>query len=1301
MSEIEKLLKEKNKEIEQVHYKRAAALCNTIGSKYLDQEKYAEALQEHLEELKYCEWVEDQLGIAVANRRIGECYTFLYHFEEALHHISQFYEVAVSLKSVIEEQRAWATFGRTYYLKYQHECSLNQGTSQSKDLDQAENAYSEALKLLPTLDSKIKGIELAQMRCRLLLNLGLVCEVRGDKSQSLEYFEEGFNIAVENSLQEDIYRCGFAFGTFYQKLENYDEANEVLSTALVASKKLHNKTLTCEVLLAKSISLIYLKKFSKAKTCLKSAYKLHSTNIKDVEKITKALKVCLGILNYEKKLKVCKTLSERKLILEKIADGLSSINYYTLAIVKYHSALNCMKEDNSPNSDKAPIYYSLAQTYLDNGSFSEALEYFKEEYDCNEGKTLEQVKTLWKMAEILQSEKRIEESKKHYLKAVSLSEQAGDQRFTYNSLNKLLTFYNSINNIDFADDIKKKIDSINYQYESEGESDEENQEPFSDINLDEVSDSDDDEKVITTIKRSKKIDTKVNEKVITTRKRSKKIETKVNEKGETPLHQACIEGNFSKVKRLVKNGHSVNVRDFAGWTPLHEACNYGFYEIVEFLLENEADVNDPGGPECKGITALHDAASCGNLDVIQLLVSKGACVIVHDKNGETPLDALLQWRNRTCDLDDVTLKQCKAVEDELKTKMTEAGISFNDIFSNNPNMLDSCDEQSGSVQMGDKHNRSPSLSSDDDSCDYEINCTPPYLNVNNKRNWDEADDTKAEYKCVMENLRWKTADIVPVKSQPPKINNVSPLVNEYEIEEGLIIDTDKIPKMKKKKRKLNARTSKCIDKYLIEQDSPEKGKTSLFLGEDNNISITSVKSNLLAGSNSVQQSLSLKSENSKFCLRVNIAGKLILVLVPEDTCTISWLMEEAAQHYQSFNGSKPYLTLKKNGAVVPGIYFIKDIFTNNEEVLSSVLKWDEPSLEERYLQLCKNHNVTVSSSIKKRLQCFQAASEINFSNCNIPYLHLNIIFRTFSNYKILQHLNFSGTPLTYSVIKKLVSCLPNYSDLYVLNLSCCSLTSQSIKEVLDFVDGQISKNTILPSLKVLDLSYNIFSPCPNLVAFFKLHSLASVNLSSCGLDSTFFSKMLLETVKDKENLEELNISGNIFEGEEISNFLLHLPKKCLKKLNLSNTVKKEVGLGFMLHSYIDKMLPYLCELKLQGCFINDDDLEQIAASFSYITNLKVVDLSTNPSLSNNGIYKFIDKAYESKLNISDLNITGTCVWNNSFYNPIQFLKLNTLKHLCFDNCIDDLIEKIMQLWIEKWGSRAICTNILFCELIAK
>ena len=105
---------------------------------------------------------------------------------------------------------------------------------------------------------------------------------------------------------------------------------------------------------------------------------------------------------------------------------------------------------------------------------------------------------------------------------------------------------------------------------------------------------------------------------------------------------AAINGNYSAAKSSIEKGVSVHERDYCGWQPLHEACNHGNLSIVELLLDRGANINDPGGPHCGGMTPLHDAVQNAHVDVVKLLIARGASVNLKNKDGHTPLDLVMQ-----------------------------------------------------------------------------------------------------------------------------------------------------------------------------------------------------------------------------------------------------------------------------------------------------------------------------------------------------------------------------------------------------------------------------------------------------------------------------------------------------------------------------------------------------------------------------------------------------------------------------------------------------------------------------------
>jgi len=87
-------------------YIKCACMCITG--------RYQEALEEHEQEFKICDDLDDTLGKAIASRKLGECYMDLGEFEPALSHITQYRTLAESTGNKEEMQRAFVTIGRLH-----------------------------------------------------------------------------------------------------------------------------------------------------------------------------------------------------------------------------------------------------------------------------------------------------------------------------------------------------------------------------------------------------------------------------------------------------------------------------------------------------------------------------------------------------------------------------------------------------------------------------------------------------------------------------------------------------------------------------------------------------------------------------------------------------------------------------------------------------------------------------------------------------------------------------------------------------------------------------------------------------------------------------------------------------------------------------------------------------------------------------------------------------------------------------------------------------------------------------------
>lgn len=97
---------------------------------------------------------------------------------------------------------------------------------------------------------------------------------------------------------------------------------------------------------------------------------------------------------------------------------------------------------------------------------------------------------------------------------------------------------------------------------------------------------------------------------------------KANKEENTPLHAACFRENIKAAKTLLScNDLDVNSRQKVGITPLMNAAEHGMIEIVELLLKKGADIN---AKTAKNETPLHYAAAGGNVEIAKILLAHGA-----------------------------------------------------------------------------------------------------------------------------------------------------------------------------------------------------------------------------------------------------------------------------------------------------------------------------------------------------------------------------------------------------------------------------------------------------------------------------------------------------------------------------------------------------------------------------------------------------------------------------------------------------------------------------------------------------
>lgn len=592
------------------------------------------ALDEYTEQLNVCEALSDNKSLAVAHRMIGEIHTNLGDYNEALNHLNQYLAGAKQTQDLLEQQRAFATIGRTYFCLGE---SLEESEKKTNSLFAAKKAYGKSLKICQKLETTdVQEIEIMTMRARLLLNLGLVLEAQKQPVQAVELIERAAELCEIHKLNQDLHRIHVALGGLYERQEKYEEAlKHYNQSAKITVDELNiaNARVSEAELLAK------LGRWTEARKILVDLY-VNYNNPSLTTTITKLLKNVAAIDKYQRVLDKEQDNARRMLAYEMMGDATVAVSCYNKAIECYHGMLACAESNPAIYHDKiSAALVSLAQTLKDAKRYNEALIFARQELELCANDNRERCRSALFLADLLTCIKDTSDTEicETYQMALTSATESANITLERTVLREMKEYFIEIGDFKQVDEIKEKICTLEKMLILDDESSNESNESTGiDIDLDDLSD----------VEREfeKKNDKTKNPR--TRRPAKQGLVVKRNQKGETKLHTACINNSIDEVKTLLAAGHPVNVRDNLGWTPLHESANFGHLEIAKMLIKAGANINDPGGPACGNITPLHDAATCGHCAMVNLLIEHGADIRVKTKSGDTVLTCLEAWRNR-------------------------------------------------------------------------------------------------------------------------------------------------------------------------------------------------------------------------------------------------------------------------------------------------------------------------------------------------------------------------------------------------------------------------------------------------------------------------------------------------------------------------------------------------------------------------------------------------------------------------------------------------------------------------------
>lgn len=110
-----------------------------------------------------------------------------------------------------------------------------------------------------------------------------------------------------------------------------------------------------------------------------------------------------------------------------------------------------------------------------------------------------------------------------------------------------------------------------------------------------------------------------------------------NREGWTPLHYAVLHGKKEIVELLVACGVDMNIKDKNGKMPLYVAMEERNEDIAVLLINADANINIFNTRRERGKTLLHQAAQTGYCEVAKSLLDRGIDVNIKSDNGMTPL----------------------------------------------------------------------------------------------------------------------------------------------------------------------------------------------------------------------------------------------------------------------------------------------------------------------------------------------------------------------------------------------------------------------------------------------------------------------------------------------------------------------------------------------------------------------------------------------------------------------------------------------------------------------------------------
>ncbi|OXU24659.1 hypothetical protein TSAR_000170 [Trichomalopsis sarcophagae] len=1249
------LLKRKNKAQKEGNGKVLADVQKKLGDLYYDRKQYEDALKAYKGQLQACECLNDKLNCAIAHRMIGEVYADIGNFNEALNHQSLYLEIAKELQDLTEEQRAFATLGRTYLLVADSLVKDSETNKKMEVLRDAKKAFSKSIKLCDKLENKIDVTELMMMRARLLLNLGLVLEQQKDTEQALNLIKQAAGLCRKHNLHEDLHRTNIALAGLNERLGNTELALKKLDDAA----KVDDIYLKVDARLLKAELLLKLGEWMEAQKLLHTLYKSKKLLEPIRQQVIKLLKIAVVLCKTEDKLLTESSPALKEKFYEKMGDAATAVKSLDKAVEYYRCMLSCAEESNS--SQLGAALTSLAQTLRDAGKLQEAIPYARRELElCKDPK--EACSSALYLAGLLtEANCSSPEVRQMFERALSHGKKVGPG-LERTVLREFIEYLEKMEDVDLAEitRLNEELESLPKEEDDDDEEEENTPDIGVDVCLEELSDLE--EEVPAVALPARNIARHVN--------RKGRFCIKKNEKGETQLHVACIKGNISAVEKLLEEGHPTAVRDNCGWTPLHEASNHGFVDIVGVLIRHGADVNDPGGAMSDGVTALHDASANGHTAVIQLLLNSGADANLLTKTGDTALDCLEQWRQRVGDLTPTELKEYVVAKRRLQAMTTVTGKKKKkkDLENRGWDALVDDEEEGGTTPERGKtiedYAKREKISAGED---YKRTIAALHhpgrqqLKVQSKK-MSRITAPLLDSEDMLVNDDWLEDDLGIAaskhKDKAPSYfaNNGLPPPTACETnlgstkrkskndvdEDDAIFEVDK--NMKRQKISVERELVKKAPVIAMDEDSCDSDKTVddwpkqkkprqmslLKQGFTKNVCSRSPSPTLLISPDSVFTPAVHQERHSwdSGCISETVDLDIVvdsesfeLKLHLRDLRKTMSDIEELIKHkFEAKTGCRPKIKFKTvDGIVLADQVSLVEVprDRNKLKLYGEIAQNDLLPIVDRYKKVCETLCADITDSMLKSLRSCDNTSSFRLNRLDAEK-SLEPLLKCLRYQSNLRTLNLSGATF-FNIGNLLNRAIAQLSRLDELHLQCCDLDFKCLSCI-----------EALPiSIRVLDLSYNpLTGRCQKILyeLLKPLERLQNLALRYCELDDFRF-------VVTSGSLVNLDLSWNPIGGQGVANML----QRQLLSLNISNTQNFIGGRVNVIDKifFSDSLVSFytLESLEIGSCQATDLDVEKI---LSQAPNLTRINVSNNINVTKTSLCAILQR----NPTMTYINLTG-------------------------------------------------------------